>query len=87
MTDVLQSTRPDLADVLMQKAKEVLYNDGGSLAQDGVRFAGPQLLPWTGQHGPFLLAKGHQHRSLDLALAQAQGKVISRYTDSSVHLP
>jgi hypothetical protein len=38
VTDVLQSTRPYLTDVLMQKAQKVLYNDESNFVQDRIGF-------------------------------------------------
>lgn len=64
VTNMVQFIRPEQTDAPLQKAKEVLYTDRNSFIQDGIRYARLQLSPWTGQCGPSLSAKGHQHKAL-----------------------
>lgn len=40
VTDVVQSTRVERTDVLLQEVEEVVYTDGRSFVQDGIRCAG-----------------------------------------------
>lgn len=60
MSDVVQSVEPDITDIQLPEAEEVLCTDGSSFVQDRIWYAGPQLSPWTGQFEPSLSAQGLQ---------------------------
>ena len=85
VTDVLQSNRPYLTDVLMQKAKEVLWEQFCS-RWNQVRWATAITLDRTVWALSFSQETLIQKSGL-LALIQEQGKAITRYTDNPMHFP